>query len=64
MNTKYLLIFIIDYIRKGIELLNDSFLRKNCLLIFLILFNLIGEICFEYRDRFSVSYLYSSGVSN
>ena len=28
MDTKYLLIFIIAYIRKGIELSNDSFLRK------------------------------------
>ena len=28
MDTKYLLIFIITYIRKGIELPSDSFLRK------------------------------------
>ena len=28
MDTKYLLIFIITYIRKRIELPNDSFLRK------------------------------------
>ena len=37
MDTKYLLIFIIDYIRKKIELSNDSFLRKFVSLFSLIL---------------------------
>ena len=63
MDSKYLLIFIITYIRKEIELLNDFF-TKIYFIIFLILFNVISEICFEYRDRFSVSYFYSSGVSD
>ena len=37
MDTKYLLIFIITYIRKGIELPNNSFLRKFVSLLYLIL---------------------------
>ena len=62
LHTEYLLHFSCD-----MNLLSAAIISGDVAFIAFdpkTLFNFINEICFEYRDRFSVSYFYSSEVSN